>query len=78
MAFGLVQAFSLVHSRVEWSTSKHGHLQAGARLLNRLALVLVLGFIVWKWMHLEHSLDSNQEFGIGFGNSPGSLSHFLA
>ena len=49
-----------------------------ARLLYRLALVLVLGFIVWKWVHLEHSLDSNQECGIGFGNSPGSLSHVLA
>ena len=78
MTFGLVQAFGLVHSRVEQSTSRHGYLQASARLLYRLALFLVLGFIVWKWVHLEHSLDSNQECGIGFGNSLGSLSHFLA
>ena len=46
--------------------------------LYRLALVLVLGLIVWKWVNLEHSMDSNQECGIGFGNLPGSLSHFLA
>ena len=26
----------------------------------------------------EDSMDSNQECGIGFGNSPDSLSHFLA
>ena len=71
-------AFSLVHSSVERSTSRHGHLQASARLLYRLALVLVLGLIVWKWVNLEHFMDSNQEYGIGFGNSPGSLSHFLA
>ena len=71
-------AFGLVHSSVERSTSRHGHLQASARLLYRLALVLVLGLIVWKWVNLEHSMDSNQECGIGFGNLPGSLSHFLA
>ena len=71
-------AFGLVHSSVEWSTSRHGHLQASARLLYRLALVLVLGLIVWKWVNLEHSMDSNQECGFGFGNLPGSLSHFLA
>ena len=29
-------------------------------------------------MNLEHSMDSNQECGIGFGSSPSSLSHFLA
>ena len=74
----LNMAFCLVHSSVERSTSKYGHLQASARLLYRLALVLVLGLIVWKWMNLEHSMDSNQECGIGFGNSPGSLSHFVA
>ena len=27
-------------------------------------------------MNLEYSMDSNKECGIGFGNSPGSLSHF--
>ena len=74
----LNMAFGLIHSRVERSTSRHGHLQASARLLYRLALVLVLGLIVWKWVNLEHSMDSNQECGIGFGNLPGSLSHFLA
>ena len=74
----LNMAFGLVHSSVERSTSRHGHLQASARLLYRLALVLVLGLIVWKWVNLEHSMDSNQECGIGFGNLPGSLSHFLA
>ena len=74
----LNMAFGLVHSSVERSTSRHGHLQASARLLYRLALVLVLGLIVWKWVNLEHSIDSNQECGIGFGNSPGSLSHVLA
>ena len=75
----LNMAFGLVHSSVERSTSRHGHLQASARLLYRLALVLVLGLIVWKWVNLEHSLDSNQECGIGFGNLPGSfISHFLA
>ena len=63
---------------MERSTSRHGHLQASARLLYRLALVLVLGLIVWKWVNIEHSMDSNQECGIGFGNLPGSLSHFLA
>ena len=35
-------------------------------------------YSVWKWANLEHSMDSNQECGIGFGNLPGSLSHFLA
>ena len=74
----LNMAFGLVHSSVERSTSRHGHLQASAWLLYRLALVLVLGLIVWKWVNLEHSMDSNQECGIGFGNLPGSLSHFLA
>ena len=64
----LNMAFGLVHSSVERSTSRHGHLQASARLLYRLALVLVLGLIVWKWVNLEHSMDSNQECGIGFGN----------
>ena len=68
----LYMAFGLVHSSVEQSTSRDGHL----RLLYRLGLVLVLGLIVWKWVNLEHSIDSNQECGIGFGNSPGSLSHF--
>ena len=72
----LNMAFGLVHSSVEQSTSRHGHLQASARLLYRLALVLVLGLIVWKWVNLEYSMDSNQECGIGFGNLPGSLSHF--
>ena len=75
----LNMAFGLLHSSVERSsTSRHGHLQASARLLSRLALVLVLGLIVWKWVNLEHSMDSIQECGIGFGNSPGSLSHFMA
>ena len=74
----LNMAFGLVRSSVERSTSRHGHLQASARLLYQLALVLVLGLIVWKWVNLEHSMDSNQECGIGFGNLPGSLSHFLA
>ena len=71
-------AFGLVHSSVERSTSRHGHLQASAPLLCRLALVLVLGLIVCKWVNLEQSMDSNQECGIGFGNSPGSLPHILA
>ena len=71
-------SFGLVHSSVERSTSRHGHLQASARLLYRLALVLVLGLIVWKLVNLEHSMDSNQECGIGFGNLPGNLSHFWA
>ena len=74
----LNMAFGLVHSSMERSTSRHGHLQASARLLYRLALVLVLGLIVWKLVNLEHSMDSNQGCGIGFGNSPGSLSHILA
>ena len=63
---------------MEQSTSRHGHLQASARPLYRLALVLVLGHIFWKWVNLDNSMDSNQECGIGFGNSPGSLFHFLA
>ena len=71
-------AFGLVHSSVVRSTSRHCHLQASAWLLYRLALVLVIGLIVWKWVNLEHSRDSNQECCIGFGNSPGSLSHFLS
>ena len=29
-------------------------------------------------MIMERSLDSNQECDIGFGNSPGSLFHFVA
>ena len=74
----LNMAFGLVHSSVERSTSGHGHLQASARLLFLLALVLILGLIVWKLVNLAHSMDSNQECGIGFGNLPGSLSHFLA
>ena len=61
----LNMASGLVHSSVERSTSRHGHLQASARLLYRLAFVLVLGLIVWKWVNLEHSMDSNQECGIG-------------
>ena len=69
-------AFGLVHSSAGRSTSRHGHTQASARLLNRLALVLVLRFIVWKWLNSVHSLDSNQDCGIDFGNSSGSLSHF--
>ena len=71
-------AFGLVHLSAEQSISRHGHPQASARLLYRLALVLILGFTVWKWMNLEHSLDSNQECDIGFGNSPASLFHFVA
>ena len=59
-------AFGLVHSSAERSTSRHGHLEASARLLYRLALVLVLAFIVWKWLNSVRSLDSNQECGIGF------------
>ena len=79
----LNMAFGLVHSSVEQSTyrrltSRLGHLKASARLLYRLALVSVLGLIVWKWVNLEHSMDSNQDCGISIGNSPGSLSHFLA
>ena len=74
----LNMAFGLVHSSVERSTSRHGHLQASARLLYRLAFVLVLGLILWKWVNLEHSMDSNQGCDICFGNSLGSLSHFLA
>ena len=62
----LNMAFGLVHSSVERLTSKHCHLQASARLLYRLVSVLVLGLIVWKWVNLEHSRDSNQECGIGF------------
>ena len=34
----LTMTFGLVHSSVERSTSRHGHLQASARLLYRLAL----------------------------------------
>ena len=69
-------AFGLVHSSVERSTSRHGHYQASARLLYRFALVLVLGFIMWKWLNSVHSLDSNQEFCIGFAESLGIISHF--
>ena len=69
-------AFGLVHSRVERSTSRHGHPQASALLLYQLALILVLGLIVWKWVNLEHSMDSNQECGIGFGNLPGKPQKF--
>ena len=54
-------AFGLVQSSAERSTSRHGHPQASAPLLYRLALVLVLGFIVWKWLNSVHSPDSNQE-----------------
>ena len=70
-------AFSLVQSNSKRSTYRHDHPKASARLLYRLALVLVLRFIVGKWLNSVHSLDSNQECGIGIGNYPGSLSHFL-
>ena len=43
-------AFGPVHSSVERSTSRHCHPQASARLLYRMALVLILGFIVSKWL----------------------------
>ena len=69
-------AFGLVHSSAERSTSRHGHLHASAWLLYRLALVLVLAFIVWKWLNSVRSLDSNQECCFGFGDSPDSLSLF--
>ena len=71
-------AFGLVHLSAEQSTSRHGHPQASAQLLYRLALVLILGFTFWKWLNLEYSLDSNQECDISFGNSPVSLFHFVA
>ena len=74
----LNMTFGLVHSSVKRLTSRHGHLQVSVRLLYMLALVLVLCLIVWKWVNLERSMDSNQKCGIGFGNSPGSLSRFLA
>ena len=74
----LNMAFGFVHSSVERSTSRHGHLQASAQLLYRLALVLVLGLIESIWVNLEHSRVSNQECCIGFGNSPRSLSNVLA
>ena len=66
----LNMAFGLVHSSVERSTSWHGHLQASARLLYGLAWICLLiapvpvhcfsiTFIVWKWVNLEHSMNSN-------------------
>ena len=45
----LNMAFGLVHSSVARSTSRHAILQASARLLYRLALVLVLGLIEGNW-----------------------------
>ena len=68
----------LVDSRVERSAARHGHPQARARLLYRLAFALVLGFIIWIWLNSVHSLDSNQECCIGFGYTSGSVPHFLA
>ena len=53
----LNMAFGLVHSSVERSTSRHGHLQASARLLYQLALVLVLGLIVWKCIRITCPCD---------------------
>ena len=43
-----------------------------------MALVMVLGFIIWKWLNSVHSLDSNQKCCIGFGYTSDSLSHFVA
>ena len=65
-------AFGLVHTNVERSTSRHGHPQASAGLIYQLAMVLGFGLIVWKRLNSAHSLDSNQECGINFGNSPGN------
>ena len=45
MTFGLVQAFGLVHSRVEQSTSRHGHLQA------QCSVALPVGFVFSSWFH---------------------------
>ena len=59
-------AFGLVYSSAEQSTFRHGHPQASTRLFYRLALVLVLGVIVWKRLNSVNSLDSNQEYGICF------------
>ena len=55
----LNMAFGLVHSSVERSTSRHGHLRASARLLYRLALVLVFGLIVWKWVNIPWTQTRN-------------------
>ena len=71
-------AFGLLHSSGEQPTSRHGHPQASARLPYRLALLLVLGFIIWKWLNSVHPLDSNQECCIGFGYTLDSISHLVA
>ena len=69
---------SSVEPLISSGTSRHGHLQASARLLYRLALIFVIGFIMWKWLNSVHSLDTNQECCTGFGDPPGSISHFVA
>ena len=51
-------AFGLVHSSVERSTSRHGHLHASAQLLYRLALVLVLGLIVSDGPMIDYNRKS--------------------
>ena len=67
-----------VQSSWERSAARHGQPQARAQLLYRFAFVLVLGFIIWKWLNSVHSLNSNQECSIGFGYTSGSIPHFLA
>ena len=58
-------AFGLVQSSVERSTSRHGQPQVSAQLLYRLALVLVLGIIVWKWVNFwltQGNLETIERF----------------
>ena len=77
-------ALDFVRSTVElltcWRgiTPVRGFHQLTCPLLNRLALMLVFGFCVWKWTSSVTTLDPNQSCSIGFDGSASGIAQSLA
>ena len=67
---------NIVHA--ELSTCRHGRPQVTCRLLYKSVLLLVFGFILWKWMNGVDSLGSNQKCRIGYKHFHSRVSQCLA
>ena len=62
----------------ELSTCRHGRTQVTCQLLYKSTLLMVFGFILWKWMNGVEYTDSNQECKIGYKNFTNGVFQCLA
>ena len=78
MALGFVRSTVELLTCGRGITPVRGFHQLTCLLLYRLALMLVIGFCVWKWASSVITLDPNQNCSIGFDGSASGIAQSLA